>query len=209
MFSRMRYFVFRSVFGYLKDNRLFVIFSSLMIFGFLIGCALVGQGTTSFSSQISDWFFKYRSVRQSTTFLTVIWQSFAASAVYLAADYLFGLCFYGCAGAAVLPFLKGLGLGSVCGFLYRTYSASGVAFSALTVVPVGLISSLILVLASRESFLYSVGSASVYLGRPAGANYSINFKRYHLHYLFYFLMQLIAAGADGVVSLVFGRGFSF
>lgn len=138
---------------------------------------LAGVATGSYifkgaGSQISNFgmFLEsaYTSATKSKSFLTLFFSSLFSSSLLILALFVLGLCAVGIPGLLVIPFFRGAGLGYTISFLYYQFGVKGVAFTALCIIPEAVLTSIAIVVSSREGIVFSLRLCSAIL--PSGGS---------------------------------------
>lgn len=81
--------------------------------------------------------------------------SLTINGVFLIFNILFGFSLIGYPFIIWLPFLRGMGIGTVCGYLYSTYRLRGLGYSVLIIYPSAAVSAFAFILACCDSIDYS------------------------------------------------------
>ncbi len=191
----------------IKNKNLIIIYL-LFLVGLLCGVMVIKNASDAFSQFVGSLVKNFIEQRNTQGFTLVFWNSFLSALPYFLALFLFGVS---PAGSAVVPsilFLRGLGIGLICGYLYRFFIIKGIAFSALLIIPAAMLVSFIFILASRESFGFSLILARLVLPSSPAMRLSGDFKLYCFRYLFLAGLLLLASLVDAVLSICFLRFFN-
>lgn len=107
----------------------------------------------------------------------------------------------------ILPFIRGIAMGAVSGYLYSAYKFTGLGYSMLMIYPGAVISMIALVIIFNESCEYSKNAYSKsILGR---GQFEKNETKYFLiRQLIFFAVTALGALVDGVSSALFSRFFN-
>ena len=107
-----------------------------------------------------------------------------------------------------IPLLKGLGIGSVCGYLYATYKLSGLGYTLLTILPGTVVSAFALIMASYNGCEYS---KNAYLKAISGKGQfeKGETKIFLLRQLLFIGICVVSSFIDSLLSLAFLRFFEF
>lgn len=128
----------------------------LLMTVFIIGLVF---GTMSLRNPGDDYALKF-NLSSRIIFLpivTVVIHYFATTllrdCVFLLIPFIFGLCLIGEPIAWLEPVFRGLGIGLISGYLYRTYNIDGMKFYGIVMLIPFVLSSSIMLAACHESIL--------------------------------------------------------
>jgi len=198
---------FNKFFLFFRENRIIIFLLSIFIFGFGFGifsCNRFEEFKT-FSKECLDNFI---FIRSDLDFLKIAVNSFFSSFTYIVLIFVFGASI---TGVAILPFIilyNGFTYGALISILYNEYALKGIAFNAVMVLPSAAIFVTAIILASRESFCFSLKIAHLTLPKTNPANLFYDFKNYCGRYLIICLIVIFSALLDAFVSCNFSVNFS-
>jgi len=133
-----------------------LIFLSLLItnlVGLLVGVLVAsGGGATAFTNSI---FQDFLSNRVDVAFFSIFTAHILSAAILILPLFLLGPSAIGAPLAYIAVAYKGLGSGITLGFLYSNFGAQGVLFALSIVIPATFLANIGLILAARETVLYS------------------------------------------------------
>lgn len=131
---------------------------SILLIMFIAGL-IIGSTTLINNSELAENISvltdSYLSVKAGQGILTNFCNSLSISIIFNAVNIFFSFSVIGYPFIIILPLLKGLGLGAVCGYLYSTYKMAGLGYSLLMLYPGAIVSTLALILACNDSCEYS------------------------------------------------------
>lgn len=184
-------------------------FLVLLTAGILIGAFTAKQGNDSVITQVESMFNSFYTIRESQSILLSVSNSLKVYAGFWALNLLFGLCAIGIPFIAVLPTIRGLGIGLVTGYIYSIYGLKGMGYCFLVIFPGALLSFIAMIYAASDAFkmsLYTFGSVANTVSQKG---HSDKIKIYIVRQLFYFILLIAAAFLDGIVNKVFAGIFTF
>ncbi len=187
---------------FVRQNLLFLSLALLLLAGLLTGCLLVRFGYAP-SLGLAALFPRFLAARCGRPIFILFFHAAVASILYLLCAYFCGLFVFGAPIAAALPFLKGLGLGAVCGYAYAAYGLSGAALCLLVILPPAFVQSMALAAAARTALLFSSRLFAPFAAGAPFANPPGAFRRYHLQFLLLLAITLAAALFDSCLSRLF------
>ena len=128
------------------------------------------------------YFDDFFGTLSSVSFLRLAVNSGAYNMIFIFISMLLGLCAAGSIFLYALPFVKGLGIGCVCSFIYSEYALKGVLYCSLIVFLPALVQLISILLACSESRLMS-GDILRLIDKKETENEEISVKFYILRYL--------------------------
>lgn len=156
--KKNKYFVMSSkTFEQMKGNlRLFLLAASFAA-GMLAGAVLIkNAGYDTVGDDLIYIADAYKKLRCEQSFLQNLCYSMLAEGVMLIISLFLGFSSIGSPLVCLLPFIKGIGLGFFCGYLYSEYALQGLGYSMLLVVPAQSIANLTLIVSCNESCGFSL-----------------------------------------------------
>ena len=187
-----------------RDQRCFVLLTCLFIIGFLTGVLTVRTYNGAFPKYISNLFNNYFESRSRQSFFTTCLNSFSSDILLFLGAFASGLCIIGVPAVLFVLVFKGLGLGLVTGYLFSCFGFQGMAYSALLIIPVNLISCIALIFVSVGAFRFS--SKLFALVRKNGtrmSDFQSEFKLYCLSFGVLIIILLLSAILDAALSKAF------
>lgn len=195
------------VISLLVQNKSLIFIFILFLIGILAGALVVKNADETLTDLIGSLIDNFVLDRKAQKFWMIFWSSFFSVLPYVLLMFVFGVS---PAGPVVVPsimFVRGLGSGLISGYLYRHFAMKGIAFSTLLILPSALIISLAFILASRESFSFSILLARSVLPNSPAIRLGSDFRLYCFRYIFILVILLVAAFLDTVFSISFLRFF--
>ncbi|OJU11706.1 MAG: hypothetical protein BGN88_07320 [Clostridiales bacterium 43-6] len=194
---------------FLKGNRGMLLMAFLLLLGMLIGTLFIKNPNAYTTNYVSSLFGDFLSARRGQPFLNTLFISFFSVLPFLLALYISGLCALGMPACIFIPAFRGLGLGLTAGYLYATLSLKGIAFFALIIIPGAFISSIVLILAGRESLRFSSEMFKILLPSVRPNTLHEEFRRYSIKFLVLVLILFASSIMDALMSAAFFGFFSF
>ena len=161
---------------FIKKNKLTAVMTALFFVGMAYGALVVGFGddkmlhSLSFMTKLSNGRFEkgYMNSRAEQSMAITFFNSLWSTGCFILALFLLGFSSVSIPAIVILPFFKGLGLGTSLGYLYITYALKGIAFSAAVILPAAIFSTFAMILASREAFKLSLLFLAAFVPRLQG-----------------------------------------
>lgn len=193
---------------FILQNGSLLVLAALLLLGMVCGALLV-KGEFLTVLRLDEMVKGFTSARQNQGFFVTCLASFLGILPFMALSIFLGLSSVGAPFIVLLPFVRGLGLGMISGFLYANMGLSGVAFAALILTPVNFLSSLAVILSCRQSLKLSVSLFGVV--RPESPYLDLwPICREFLYRQGRYAMLLLASVLlDGILSTAFMRFFTF
>ena len=189
-----------------QKQNIFYLLLFLFILGMMYGSVLLKEDNTSLLKNLASIQDVYiRDKLNQSVFLTIC-NSFVSSGLFFAITFLCGFSAIGQPFTLLVPFVKGLGIGSSIGYLYLNYGIAGIGYSALLMIPSAIISIFSLVLSARESIRLSNTLASLFLKGSIQISKAA-FRLYLLKHFILLIFILISALLEGLLTFLFAGLF--
>ncbi len=195
--------------AYLSENLRFVCMTASLLLGILIGALLIRNDLLREFTDTSQMLSDFISARTQNSFGVLFAHSFLSSSIYILIAYFLGLFLLGAVPSIVLPAVRGLGIGVVCGYLYATHGLQGVAFSFLIVLPCTFLQCIVFMLACKEAFVFSSCMFKHYFQESYHPLESDLLKKYSIRFAVLFLFTALISLPDSLLSNVFIGIFGF
>lgn len=186
-----------------------LIFSLLLIIGILFGAFIAKRGNDTVLLQVKNMFNTFYSTRENQGIMTSVLNSVKVSGCFWLANLILGFCIIGFPFAAMMPTIRGLGVGLVTGYIYSIYGLQGVGYCFLVIFPGALISFIALIYAVSDSFKMSLCTLSACLNTGTQKGGADRIKIFMIRQIFYFILFIIAAFVDGITNNLFAGIFNF
>lgn len=188
----------------LENSRVYML-AALFALGIIIG-ALSINNESVIIEKLTSLIDSYTLLKAGQGIAENFCNSLTVSAVFFAGNLFLGFSLIGYPFIMWLPFLKGMGIGTVCGYLYSVYKLSGLAYSLVIIYPGAIVSTLAFILACNDSCEYSKNAyMKAILGR--GQFEKDETKIYLIRQTIFFGISGISAIIDALFSAGFSRFF--
>ncbi len=151
---------------------------------------------------------EYSTIRSSQSLFSTMCNSLFSNLIYLSVAFIAGLCAIGFPFLALAPFLRGLGLGAVFGYLYSTKALAGVGYCMLILLPGAILSTATLLIGCREGITMSLDVFAVMNGNKTLDSYH-NFRLYCARFEFYSYCWLVPLWQMHCLQKAFSGFFHF
>ncbi len=138
-----------------ERNPRLIMLCIMLILGVFLGALSVKNTDSVYMPKIREIAENYIYSDQTNSVAEVFFSYISADSVFVLISAVFGLSLFGDPFLWIIPTFRGLGLGVIIGYLYKTYSLEGMLYAVLTVAIPNVISSLLMIVSCKESLLSS------------------------------------------------------
>lgn len=142
-----------AAFTFFRLYYLLILVTVLLFAGLISGSMLAKSGGTGGFEAFLKTAFSLGTGQGN--FVNLLVSSFFSTAVLLCAAFLLGMSAFGLPALLCIPIFKGAGIGYSIACLYLQYGLRGVAFSVLCILPGAVLSSIAVIVSSREGIRFS------------------------------------------------------
>lgn len=153
-----KYFIMSSkTFAEMKGNLRLFLLTAVFAAGILAGAAFLrNAGFAAVGEKLMYIADSYKKLKCEQSFFQNFCYSMITEGLLLITSVFWGFSAIGSPLVCVLPFIKGLGIGFFCGYLYSEYGLHGLGYSMLMIVPAQSIANLTLIASCNESCKFSL-----------------------------------------------------
>lgn len=191
---------------FFQNSRILVL-TVLFIIGIILGALFIKMNNDIYK-ELEKYVESYMYVKTGQGIWEIFCNSMLSNITFLASSLFLAFSLIGYPIIIWVPFLRGLGFGAVCGFLYLNYKLSGFGYSILTILPGATLSSFALISVcnfgceySKNAFLKSVSGKGVF---EKGETKILLVRHFVLS-----VICLFSSLFDAVLSYAFLRFFEF
>ena len=192
-----------------RQQFLLVFLGLFLIAGLILGVIFIRNADYSLLKTLDFVFFSNVKARSALPVLSIFVASLASSFLFLLFCFLCGLSIWGAYCVPLAPLFRGFGMGITAGYLYAAYGFQGFLFHLAVILP-GAFSCLIAILiASRESMLFS---KKIHLGRKTEeqeAQPKNNVRHFFIRFSILTGILIIGALVDVLTTVCFSGLFVF
>ena len=192
----------------LKSNQTITILCILLLTGMFLGAVCVKHADEAMLEKIKLLTGTYISSGASRSILDNFLSYISADTVFIIISVFFGLCVIGEPILWTLPMIRGLGLGLITGFVYKTYSVQGVLYSTVLIVIPAVISSLAMAVSCKESILSSREIKSALKEDGKQFNYSEFLKLFAVRNLILYAFVILSGLVGCLLTYFFSEKIS-
>ncbi len=185
----------------LENSRIYLL-SALFAIGIVIGAISINNESVIIE-KLTSLIDSYSILKAEQGIAANFCNSLTVSAAFFAANLFLGFSLIGYPFLMWLPLLKGMGIGSVCGYLYSAYKLSGLGYSLAVIYPGAIVSTFAFILACSDSCEYSKNAYSKAV-QGRGQFEKDETKIYLIRQIIF----LGICGVSAVIDALFSAGFS-
>ena len=137
----------------LKSNQTLTVLCVLLLTGMFLGAVCVKHADEAVLEKIKTLTGAYFIMGNESSIIKNFLSYISADTQFIILSVFFGMCVIGEPILWLLPVIRGLGLGIITGYIYKTFNVQGVIYSTVLIVVPAVISSLAMAVSCKESIL--------------------------------------------------------
>ncbi len=188
-----------------RQQFLLVFLGLFLIAGLILGVIFIRNADYSLLKTLDFVFFSNVKARSALPVLSI----FVSSFLFLLFCFLCGLSIWGAYCVPLAPLFRGFGMGITAGYLYAAYGFQGFLFHLAVILPGAFICLIAILIASRESMLFS---KKIHLGRKTEeqeAQPKNNVRHFFIRFSILTGILIIGALVDVLTTVCFSGLFVF
>ena len=192
-----------------RQQFLLVFLGLFLIAGLILGVIFIRNADYSLLKALDFVFFSNVKARSALPVLSIFVASLASSFMFLLFCFLCGLSIWGAYCVPLAPLFRGFGMGITAGYLYAAYGFQGFLFHLAVILPGAFICLIAILIASRESMLFS---KKIHLGRKTEeqeAQPKNNVRHFFIRFSILTGILIIGALVDVLTTVCFSGLFVF
>ena len=192
-----------------RQQFLLVFLGLFLIAGLILGVIFIRNADYSLLKTLDFVFFSNVKARSALPVLSIFVASLASSFLFLLFCFLCGLSIWGAYCVPLAPLFRGFGMGITAGYLYAAYGFQGFLFHLAVILPGAFICLIAILIASRESMLFS---KKIHLGRKTEeqeAQPKNNVRHFFIRFSILTGILIIGAVVDVLTTVCFSGLFVF
>ncbi len=192
-----------------RQQFLLVFLGLFLIAGLILGVIFIRNADYSLLKTLDFVFFSNVKARSALPVLSIFVASLASSFLFLLFCFLCGLSIWGAYCVPLAPLFRGFGMGITAGYLYAAYGFQGFLFHLAVILPGAFICLISILIASRESMLFS---KKIHLGRKTEeqeAQPKNNVRHFFIRFSILTGILIIGALVDVLTTVCFSGLFVF
>ena len=194
----------------IKKNWKSLLLLSLFAFGILLGTYILKQNIDFTDSTLANIINECIKSKKEQSIASNFIDSLKFNLLFLLITFIFGFCAVGTPIITLIPIIKGLGMGLMCGYLYLKYNFSGLGYCVLIIYPGLIISMFALITACNFSMSFSYEMLlSVAGNNKKDSKGEYQLKLFCIRYLIVLVLSILASAVDSITIKLFSGLFSF
>lgn len=192
-----------------RQQFLLVFLGLFLIAGLILGVIFIRNADYSLLKTLDFVFFSNVKARSALPVLSIFVASLASSFLFLLFCFLCGLSMWGAYCVPLAPLFRGFGMGITAGYLYAAYGFQGFLFHLAVILPGAFICLIAILIASRESMLFS---KKIHLGRKTEeqeTQQKNNVRHFFIRFSILTGILIIGALVDVLTTVCFSGLFVF
>lgn len=194
---------------FLIENRLLIFLSIMLLIGIFFGSMLINFSDDQLIKFINTLFLSDFKERLSKPLLDVFIASMSSTFIFVLMAFFMGLSVWGVILAPIIPFIRGICVGLCEAYLYTTFGLKGVCFHFLVFLPGIFISSIAVLLITREAIKISNCFYLSLQNSNKISSLSNNIKLYLIHSGSITIIIFISSVIDLLSNVLFSKFFYF
>lgn len=195
---------------FVTNNRIFVVLSLLLLIGVLIGAILLNKVDFQTRQYIDLLFLSNFKEGLSKSLIDIFISSLSSTFIFLLLAFFMGLSAWGCILAPLIPLFRGFCIGFSECYMYTTYGLKGIIFNIIIFLPGFLVSSIAILLMSKEAMRISHCFSSSLLFNDNSFNKDQNnIRLYVLRSGCVIIIAVLSSLLDLTLNFFFARFFYF
>lgn len=189
----------------IKDNKTTFIFITLFTVGVALGSMSAGILSDK-SKIIISVISKYFTENSDLSIMAIFSRNLISNFIYLGSVYLLGLCAIGLPIIAIIPTLKGIGLGAIISYQYAFNGLKGLLYSTVIIVIPSALFVALLNLAYTEGIYMSLSvSNGIFNGKPKENKYNCSFVTFTKRFILFSFFTIIISLIEGILTALFSK----
>lgn len=190
---------------FLINNKLLIFLSIFLLIGIFWGAILLKYADSGVIKLINVLFLSDLKKRFSKTLLEVFITSISSTSIFVIVSFFIGLSTWGSVLSPLVPLTRGICIGLTESYLYSVYGVKGIIFHIMVFLPGIFISSIAVLLMTRESMKLSNHFASIIFLKNTSERLHNSVKLYLVRTGCIAIIVIISSAADLVSSLLFSK----
>ncbi|MBR4282546.1 MAG: stage II sporulation protein M [Clostridia bacterium] len=185
-----------------NQRKIEYLYCIILLTGLLLGSIFSGKSTLS-TFDFKIFFENFLYSRENSSFIDVFINTLTSGFIYLLLCYFSGMFALGSVSNSLILIFKGATLGVLMGYSYLSYGLKGVIFAIIIILPSAFITSITLIYSAKESFILSHYFFRLFTNNLVLKNIRLEFKKYCIKFLVFFIFILISALIDASLTKLF------
>lgn len=184
--------------GFLSKDRFLISLLFTLCMGILIGSVALCTGYTDKDAILNRICDSYIHSRQEQSIFLSFFASFSSNFIMLLSAYVLGVCGVGIPFLYIIPFIDGIGKGTIIGYIYAKFGYAGLLKSILVVIPQNVAFCFLILIAVSLSLRMSYQTFCNLSSIQSNSSY-ISFKKYNQKYVFLIIASICFSFVDALI----------
>lgn len=187
---------------HLMNSQRIILLICFYVVGSLIGAIAIKNTNGEFLLRIKELTENFIIEKNTQSILQNFLASLLTDSVFIAIIMIFGLCLIGEPIIWLIPLIRGMGMGFVSGYFFRTYSLNGMLYCLIIIFIPATISVASTIFACKESI---ITSKELYNSVKKSTAITIEnyFRLYFLRFLILYSLMVFSAILAAVLTYLF------
>lgn len=179
-----------------KKKKVTLCMFMLFLSGLIIGAVSV-RLDSSVSNVIISMFKNYNESTSENALLSNFSNLFFINLLITVSMYLLGLCAIGSPIICFYPFIKGIGIGVVSAYIYKTYLLAGFGYCMFVFYPPQIINMFSVLMASNESY---TSSKKLFLTIKSAKSEDIDLNLYNIRFIIILVISIVSSFLGAILK---------
>lgn len=188
-------------------NAKLILLTTLFICGMLLGIGFIKHTDEMTFLTLQEMVENHYTRQSEQPLIHQFFSQLFSEGLYLLVSAVLGVCLAGEPFLWLLPVVKGIGIGTVSGCLYKAFTLSGLRFYASFLLLPTVVSGVCLLLAAHESILFSRDMNRALFQKNSTFSGTAAIKLYALRYLVLSILLLVSVAVGVSLTVVFRDEF--
>lgn len=185
--------------NFVKNNEKLIILTFMFIVGLLCGAIANKTSNINIHTNISEMTENYIFTRSSQSILLSIFNYSFTDVLFVLLSGFLGLSILGQAIIYVIPIIRGMGLGIIVSYIFKTYSINGLLYSVLFIIVPAIVTVMTMLVSCKENILCSSDISSSLFRTKQGINNDF-IKMFLVRNLILIIIIIVSSLFSGVIS---------
>lgn len=174
---------------------------TLCMFMLFLSGLIIGAVSVRLDSSVSNVIISMFKNYNESTSENALWSNFSnlvfINTLITVSMYLLGLCAIGSPFICFYPFIKGIGIGVVSAYIYKTYLLAGFGYCMFVFYPPQIINMFSVLMASNESY---TSSKKLFLTIKSAKSEDIDLNLYNIRFIIILVISIVSSFLGAILK---------